>query len=130
VTPGEPRWITQEAALAIHEILLAEHGGKPGILNEGLLRAALDAPRNHYAYEQANPLRLAAIYAHGLIQNHPFVDGNKRVAFTLAITFLEMNGFRFQASEQEAYSAIDDLAAGRLGREEFEDWLRGSCSRP
>jgi death-on-curing protein len=130
VTHGEPRWVTKEAALAIHEILLAEHGGKPGVLNEGLLQAAMDAPRNHYAYEQANPLRLAAIYAYGLIQNHPFVDGNKRVAFTVAITFLEKNGFRFEAPEQEAYSAIDDLAAGRLGREDFEAWLEGSCSRP
>ena len=119
--------MTKRAALAIHGILLAEHGGKPGILNEGLLDAVMDAPRNHFAYEQAPILRLAAIYAHGLIQNHAFVDGNKRVAFTLAVTFLELNGFRLETSEQEALTAMDDLSAGRLSRDEFESWLKASC---
>ena len=119
--------MTKKAALAIHGILLAEHGGKPGILNEGLLDAAMDAPRNHFAYEQAPILRLASIYAHGLTQNHPFVDGNKRVAFTIAVTFLELNGFRLESSEQDALSAMDDLSAGRLSREEFESWLKASC---
>jgi death on curing protein len=113
--------VTKRAALAIHGIVLAEHGGKPGILNEGLLDAAIDAPRN------APILRLAAIYAHGLTQNHAFVDGNKRVAFTVAVTFLELNGFRLDASEQEALSAMDDLSAGRLSRDEFESWLKASC---
>ena len=119
--------MTKRAALAIHAILLAEHGGKPGILNEGLLDAAMDAPRNHFAYEQAPILRLAAIYAHGLTQNHAFADGNKRVAFTVAATFLELNGFRVASSEQDALSAVDDLSAGRLSRDEFESWLKTSC---
>jgi death-on-curing protein len=121
--------VTTKAALAIHGILLAEHGGKPGILNEGLLDAAMDAPRNHFAYEQASILRLAAIYAHGLTQNHPFVDGNQRVAFTVAVTFLERNGFRLEASEQDALSAMVDLSAGKLTRDGFESWLEGSCRR-
>ena len=119
--------MTKRAALAIHGIVLAEHGGKPGILNEGLLDAAMDAPRNHLAYEEAPILRLAAIYAHGLTQNHPFVDGNERVAFTVAVTFLELNGFRLEAPEQDAFAAMDDLSAGRLSREEFESWLKASC---
>jgi death-on-curing protein len=110
--------VSKKAALAIHGILLAEHGGKPGILNEDLL---------HFAYERAPILRLAAIYAHGLTQNHAFVDGNKRVAFTVAATFLELNGFRLASSEQDALSAMDDLSAGRLSRGEFESWLEASC---
>lgn len=85
-----------------------------------------DAPRNHFAYEQAPILRLAAIYAHGLTQSHAFVDGNKRVAFTVAVTFLELNGFRLETSEQDALSAMDDLSAGRLSRDEFESWLKAS----
>ena len=121
--------MTKKAALAIHGILLAEHGGKPGILNEGLLDAAMDAPRNHFTCEQPPITRLAAIYAHGLIQNHAFVDGNKRVAFTVAVTFLELNGFRLEASEQDAFSAMDDLSAGRLSRDEFESWLKASCQK-
>ena len=121
--------MTKEAALAIHDILLAQHGGKPGILDEGLLDAAMDAPRNHFAYERARVFRLAAIYAHGLTKNHPFVDGNKRIALTVAGVFLELNGFRLDAPEQEAASAMDALAAGTLRRDDFESWLQASCSR-
>jgi death on curing protein len=120
--------VTKEAALAIHDILLAQHGGKPGILDEGLLDAAMDAPRNHFAYEQARLVRLAAIYAHGLTQNHPFVDGNKRIALTVAGVFLERNGFRLEATEQDAASAMNALSAGTLSRDDFESWLEVSCS--
>lgn len=120
--------MTKEAALAIHDILLAQHGGKAGILDEGLLDAAMEAPRNHFAYEQARPFRLAAIYAHGLTQNHPFVDGNKRIALTVAGVFLERNGFRLEATEQDAASAMNALSAGTLSRDDFESWLEVSSS--
>lgn len=115
------------AALAIHDVLLADHGGKPGILDEGLLDAAMDAPRNHFAYERASLFRLAAVYAHGLVQNHPFADGNKRVAFTIAATFLELNGVQLTAPEEEAFTMMSSLAAGELGRDELESWLSRSC---
>ena len=124
---AEPRWVTKEAALAIHEILLTQHGGKPGLLSEGLLDAAIDAPRNHFAYERARPFRLAAIYAQRLTQNHAFVDGNKRVGLTVAGVFLELNGFRLEAPEQEAVSAMNGLSDGTLSREGFESWLEDSC---
>ncbi len=77
---SEPRWISKRVALALHERLLAEHGGVSGILDEGLLDAALANPRNQLAYRRADIFRLAAAYAHSLTQNHPFSDGNKRVA--------------------------------------------------
>src|SRR5207253_10806214 len=114
---------------AIHEILVAHHGGKPGIRDEGLLAAAMDAPKNHFAYEQASLFRLAAIYAHGLTKNHAFIDGNKRVAFTVAVTFLERNGTRLQAPEHEAVSMMNELSAGTLDREGFESWVRASCPK-
>lgn len=123
----EPRWVSRKAALAIHGALLAQHGGRPGLLDEGSLDAALDSPKNHFAYERASLFRLAAAYAHGINQNHPFVDGNKRVALTVTITFLELNGLRFKASEQEAAVAMDGLAAGVMTRERFKAWLRASC---
>ena len=123
----EPVWVPKVAALAIHDVLLAEHGGKPGIRDEGLLDAAMDAPRNHFAYEQASLFRLAAVYAHGLSQNHPFADGNKRVAFTVAATFLELNGMQLTAPEEEAFAMMSSLAAGDLRRDEFESWLSRSC---
>ncbi|HYQ89638.1 MAG TPA: type II toxin-antitoxin system death-on-curing family toxin [Candidatus Binatia bacterium] len=124
----EPRWLSKKVALAIHEKLLAQHGGKPGIINEGLLDAAMVAPRNHFAYERAPLFRLAAIYAHGLTQNHPFVDGNKRVALTVAGVFLEKNGLRLDAPESDAFAAMDALSSGQLSRDDFEGWLRSSCS--
>jgi death-on-curing protein len=123
----EPVWVPKVAALAIHDVLLAEHGGKPGIRDEGLLDAAMDAPRNHFAYEQASLFRLAAVDAHGLSQNHPFADGNKRVAFTVAATFLELNGMQLTAPEEEAFAMMSSLAAGDLSRDEFESWLSRSC---
>jgi death-on-curing protein len=126
---SEPRWVTKEAAPAFHDILISQHGGRPGILDEGLLAAAMEAPRNHFAYEQAPILRLAAIYAHGLTKNHPFVDGNKRVALTVAGVFLELNGFRLEATERDAVSAMNALSAGDLGRDGLESWLLASSSK-
>jgi death on curing protein len=125
----EPRWVSKKAALAIHGEILAEHGGKPGIRDEGLLEAAMEAPKNHFAYEQASLFRLAAVYACGICQNHPFVDGNKRVALMVMYAFLGLNRFRLDAPEEEAHSQIDGVAAGRVGREGLEAWIEAS-SKP
>lgn len=124
----EPKWISKSSVLAFHERLLAEHGGAPGLLDEGLLEAALAGPRNHFAYEQADIIRLAAAYAYGITQNHPFVDANKRVALTTAGVFLELNGFRLVASEQDAANATLSLSSGEIDERQFADWLRTSCS--
>jgi len=110
-------------------MLLAEHGGNPGILNEGLLDAAMEAPRNHFAYEQASLFRLAAVYAYGICQNHPFVDGNKRVALLVLYTFLGLNKLRLGAPEAEAHAQIDGVASGTINREELEAWIGKSCRR-
>lgn len=122
-----PKWILKQAVLAIHGRLLAEHGGAPGLLDEGLLDAALAGPKNHFAYEPTDILRLAAAYAYALTQNHPFADGNKRVALTVAGVFMELNGFRLEASEQDAAQATRALSSRGIGEVEFANWLR-SCS--
>jgi death on curing protein len=124
----EPRWVSKKAALATHSMLLAQHGGKPGILDEGLLDAALEAPRNHLAYERASLFRLAAVYAHGICQNHPFADGNKRVALMVMYAFLGLNGHRFSAPEAEAHVQMDGVAAGSVSRDQLEAWIEASCS--
>jgi len=124
---AEPRWISKKAAIAIHGVILAQHGGKSGILDEGLLDAAMEAPKNHFAYEQASLFRLAAVYAFGLCQNHPFVDGNKRVALIVLYSFLGRNGLRLHAPESQAVLQIDGVAAGKVTREELEAWIRASC---
>ena len=122
-----PKWISKQAVLALHERLLAEHGGASGILDEGLLDAALASPKNHFAYERADILRLAAAYAYALTQNHPFADGNKRVALTVAGVFMELNGFRLEASERDAVQATRALSSREIDEVEFATWLR-TCS--
>ena len=124
-----PRWISKQAVLAIHEKLLAEHGGAPGLLDEGLLDAALASPKNHFAYERADILRLAAAYAYALTQNHAFADGNKRVALTVAGVFLELNGFRLDASEQDTAQATRALSSREIDEVEFGAWLRACSSK-
>ena len=124
----EPRWLSKAAVLAIHERLLAEHGGATGTLDEGLHAAALAGPVNHFTYDQPDIFHLAAIYAHGLTRNHPFSDGNKRVALTVAGVFLEFNGFRLDAPEHEAVTAILALSERTLDAESFAAWLKASCT--
>ncbi|HKQ56403.1 MAG TPA: type II toxin-antitoxin system death-on-curing family toxin [Candidatus Eisenbacteria bacterium] len=124
----QPKWISRQAVLAFHERLLAEHGGASGILDEGLLDAALESPRNHFTYQRVDVPHLAAVYAYAITQNHPFVDGNKRVALTVAGVFLELNGFRLEASEEDAVGAMLALSSGRMNVDQFAEWLRGSCS--
>jgi len=118
-------------ALAFHERLLALHGGAPGLLDEGRLDAALDAPKNrfHYASGKSDMFHLAAAYAYALVRDHPFVDGNKRMALVVSGVFLELNGFRLEASESEAYSATYALSNRELDEEQFAKWLRDSSKK-
>ncbi len=100
---SEPSWIEKAALLLVHGQVLAEHGGLEGVRDEGLLESALARPRNLYAYEGIQDLpRLAVSYAAGILRNHPFVDGNKRMAFIALSLFLARNGFQLQAASLEA----------------------------
>lgn len=110
--------------LAIHERLLAEHGGAPGILDARLLDSALAGPQNHFAYGVPDLFDLASVYAHALTKDHPFVDGYKRVALTIALSFLEMNGYRVFAPESEAVEVTLDLSSQRAEAATFAEWLR------
>lgn len=123
-TPEEPQWISKRAVLAIHELLLAAHGGAAGFIDPALLDSALAAPRNHFEYEGSDVFQLAAAYAYAITQDHPFVDGNKRVAFTVAVVFLERNGYRLSAPEPEAAQIVLDLSAGKANAAMFAVWLR------
>lgn len=126
----EPVWLEEPEILAIHERLLGEHGGAGGLRDQGLLRSALAKPRHRRAYDTDAPLtRLAAAYASGIIGNHPFVDGNKRAGFMAAVLFLELNGHRFVASEEDAIVAVMALAARGLGEADFAQWLAANPKR-
>ncbi len=118
-------WIDARDARAVHDRLLVLHGGAAGTRDAGLLDSALARPRQLAAYgASVDVIDLAAAYTCGLIQNHPFVDGNKRSGFVIGILFLELNGARFTASEEAATRAMMDLAAGRLGDAGYAAFLR------
>src|SRR3990167_3961748 len=97
-----PVWVLRATVLALHEQLLAEFGGSSGIRDTGLLESALARPENLFAYGKPDIVDLAASYGAGLVKNHPFVDGNKRIGFMVAVLFLELNGYRFEAGEADA----------------------------
>jgi len=123
----EPMWVIQELVLAVHQMLVAEHGGIPGIRDQALLDSALARPQQKATYESDTDIfELAAAYSYGLARNHPFVDGNKRIALTIAAVFLELNGFTLNAPEAEAVIMYQRLAAGELEEDELAEWLRNS----
>jgi death-on-curing protein len=124
-----PVWLLREAVLAIHERLLADFGGAPGIRDSGLLDSALARPETLLAHGRPTNFELAAAYAFGAVKNHPFVDGNKRTGFTIAIVFLERNGDSFTASEVDATIQTLALAAGELDESGYADWLKANCKR-
>jgi death-on-curing protein len=119
----EPVWLSDELAIALHERLLADFGGLTGVRDRGLLESAMARPKQLYAYESPGIVELAAAYADGMVRNHPFADGNKRVGFMLAYIFLVRNGYQFTASEAAATRAVLDLASGALSEQEFARWL-------
>ena len=124
-----PQWILRETVLALHDQLLAEFGGAPGIRDEVLLASALARPENLPAYGKPSVFGLAAGYAFGLARNHAFHDGNKRLGFTVAAVFLEINGYRLQASEVDAAVQTLALAAGALDEAGYAAWLKANSKR-
>ncbi|HEY8932014.1 MAG TPA: type II toxin-antitoxin system death-on-curing family toxin [Rariglobus sp.] len=125
---NEPEWILRETVLALQEQSLALFGGLGGIRDEGMLDSALQRPVNLFAYGQPDVFELASAYAFGLAKNHPFFDGNKRIAFITAIVFLELNGKHFHASEPDAVIRTLALAAGEMGEADYAQWLRDHSS--
>lgn len=126
----EPNWVEEHVVLAIHARLLALHGGAPGLRDQGLLESALARPRQLFAYvDSPSMIELAAAYTAGTVSNHPFIDGNKRTGLVITVLFLETNGYRFTASEEDATQAVQNLAAGVLDENAFTTWLGGCAKR-
>jgi death-on-curing protein len=123
-------WLDERDALAVHDRSLVLHGGAAGVRDAGLLASALARPRQLEAYgEDIDVVDLAAAYTAGLVQNHPFIDGNKRTGFVIGILFLELNGARFIAGEEAATQAVMGLAAGTLDDAGYAAFLRENISR-
>lgn len=126
---NQPVWVLDEVALAIHKQQLTEHGGSSGVRDDGLLTSALARPKNLYNYEPGNASipRLAACYAYGLARNHPFVDGNKRVALVVSLLFLKLNGMDISAPIEERYQVFMALADGSMSEDELSLWFERYC---
>jgi len=125
----QPAWVLREVVLILHEQSLAQFGGSAGVRDEGLLDSALGKPQNLFAYGKPSLFELAASYAFGLVKNHPFIDGNKRVGFVVAVLFLELNGYKFQATEVDAALRTMALAAGGLKEAAYAEWLKTNSKR-
>jgi death on curing protein len=125
----EPKWFTYEAAIAGHNLQLRRFGGAPGLRDERPLRSALERPCNKWRYEGAELPELAAAYAFGLIKNHAFVDGNKRIAFIGMIAFLRMNGIAFKPDQAQSTAIILAVAAGEVSEQSLARWIRDSWPR-
>ena len=123
---SEPVWIDDALVLAIHDRQLVEHGGAAGLRDESLLHSALGRPLNNFSYASSDIIELAMLYTVGIVQNHPFVDGNKRTGFVVGVLFLELNKYRFMASEEAAAQAVLELAAGTIDEAGFCAFLRAN----
>ena len=126
----KPTWIRKDVVLAIHRRQLAEHGGTEGLRDEGLLDSALARPINLLSYSEDRPdlAELAAAYAFGIIKNHPFIDGNKRVGYVVCRTFLILNGLDIGTTQEEKYSTFLKLAEGTIDQRVLAGWLREHTS--
>ncbi|MBI2841516.1 MAG: type II toxin-antitoxin system death-on-curing family toxin [Acidobacteria bacterium] len=122
----KPIWIRENVVIAIHERQLVEHGGTEGVRDRAAFESALARPKNRLAYGDPKPdiAALAAAYAYGIVSNHPFVDGNKRTAFTVCRTFLKLNGWDIAASQEEKYLMFLRLAKGEAMEAGLARWIR------
>ena len=122
---AEPIWVLLEAVKAIHNRQIAEHGGTTGVRDSELLESALAKPKNIYLYSksQSSIPSLASAYACAITKNHPFLDGNKRVALVVSIAFMKLNGWRVVASQEILYTTFWNLAAGKISEDELLLWF-------
>ncbi len=123
-------WIELRDVVALHDRLLALDSGAEGVRDQGLLESALARPQQLAAYgNRPSLIDMAAAYTAGVVRNHPFVDGNKRTGFVIGVLFLEMNGYRFTATEEDATQAVLNLAAGTLDETAFAAWTHANTKR-
>jgi death on curing protein len=123
----EWRWLAKDVILAVHDEQLAAHGGRPGIRDMGLLESALARPLNRAAYAEVTVFDLAAAYAFGIVRNHPFIDGNKRIALLAAALFLIEHDVEISASDDTVVTSMLSLADGSMDEGGFALWLRNNA---
>ena len=125
------RWVLVrlDAVLAIHDEQISEHGGVGGVRDLGVVDSALARPRNLLAYGKPDAAALAAAYAFGLCTNHGFFDGNKRTAYVVAETLLDLNGYAMQASDEAVVNTMLAVASGVMPEEQLAKWFRSFIAK-
>lgn len=121
-------WIEKDVVLAIHDKLIADHGGVSGLRDMGLLESALGRPLQLGAYGEPDVFDLAAAYAYGIARNHPFLDGNKRTAYVVCMTFLRLRGVRILANGMDKVTTFERLGKGEVDQDALAGWLRERSS--
>jgi death-on-curing protein len=117
-------WIELEDVLAMQPQLIEAFGGAQGVRDASLIESALARPQNLAAYGEPDAAELAASYAFGLAKNHGFVDGNKRIAWAAARTFLIVNDVEIAFDQIDATQMTLKLAAGEISEEQLAAWFR------
>ena len=127
----DPEWIIIEEVIALHADQLSLHGGADGIRDLNLLASAVSRPRQLFAYSDPTPdvPALAAAYAVAIAKNHAFIDGNKRAALAVSLTFLDRNGYEMTAELDDRFEKFLALASGELEEDAFGAWLSANVRR-
>jgi death-on-curing protein len=121
----EPRWLSRIVVDTIHADQLRQHGGLAGVRDDNVLESALARPQQKWAYEAEPGLAaLAAAYAFGLVRNHPYRDGNKRIGFLALVTFLGINGHELETTEEDVVTTMLGLAEGNLSEARLARWIQ------
>ncbi|MEL6814397.1 MAG: type II toxin-antitoxin system death-on-curing family toxin [Cyanobacteria bacterium J06598_3] len=121
------QFLTKRGIVALHQQQILEHGGSLGIREDGLLESTLAKAQNLLAYvPESKVWDLAAVYGYGFIQNHVFVDGNKRVGLASMAAFLYLNGYEMTSTEAEEVSTVLSVATGNCSQEELAVWVQRS----
>lgn len=120
---GEPAWLSKKLVLSLHAETLQQFGGTTGLRDEGRLESALSRPQNRHAFADPSLFELAAAYCHGIVRNHPFVDGNKRTGLLASRAFLFRNGHRLAPDEADMVRVVERVASGKVSEEELAQWI-------
>jgi death-on-curing protein len=123
--------MADDLVVSIHADLLQRYGGRPGLRDRHLLESAVAQPKMTIGGKSVHKTLFAkaAAYGYHVCRNHPFIDGNKRVAFILMDIFLQKNGWEIVADEEEAYSMMMDLASGKLAKAQLASWVKEHSTR-
>jgi len=125
-TKGDIQYLSLEQVLAAHAALIKRYGGSQGIFNQGLLESAVFRPQASAFGQEAYPtlFEKCACIGYSLIQNHPFIDGNKRTGFAAMHLMLLINGYDLTSTAKEEITMAENIASGKMQEPEIVQWLK------